>query len=235
MRALGGMLAVLLAWCAPAQAGRFSDPIALAQKSGDVLQIGLPVAALGLTFLLQAPERAPDGTVHFDPYAGLDFDFGLNGSPRHDLALAFARAELATYTLKYAVDAQRPNGGGQSFPSGHTALAFTGAEFIRKTYGLGWGLPAYLMAGFVGWSRVASNNHYPRDVIAGAALGILSNHDLDEFELPVGRTGRLGAAFGPVAQPAALDAPLPLAFVEPGFTGTDGGDAIGLRLELRFR
>ncbi|MOA60857.1 PAP2 superfamily protein [compost metagenome] len=31
-------------------------------------------------------------------------------------------------------------------------------------------MPAYVAAGAVGWSRVESDNHYWRDVIAGAAI-----------------------------------------------------------------
>ena len=75
------------------------------------------------------------------------------------------------------VDAKRPNGGTRSFPSGHTSFSFAGAEFIRKEYGWGWGTPALLVAGFVGWSRVQADQHYTRDVLAGAAIGVLANHD----------------------------------------------------------
>jgi hypothetical protein len=73
-------------------------------------------------------------------------------------------------TLKYTVDATRPNGGSRSFPSGHTAWAFSGASYLQMRYGWSYGLPAYIAAGAVGWSRVYSDNHYWRDVIAGAAI-----------------------------------------------------------------
>ncbi len=43
-------------------------------------------------------------------------------------------------------------------------------------YGWKYGLPAYAAASFVGWSRIRANKHYPIDVIAGAAIGILSNY-----------------------------------------------------------
>ncbi|MGL6369367.1 phosphatase PAP2 family protein [Aeromonas hydrophila] len=77
----------------------------------------------------------------------------------------------ATVTvLKNTVDATRPNGGNKSFPSGHTAWAFSGASYLQVRYGWSYGLPAYAAAGAVGWSRVHSDNHYWRDVIAGAAI-----------------------------------------------------------------
>jgi membrane-associated phospholipid phosphatase len=69
------------------------------------------------------------------------------------------------------VNAERPNGGGQSFPSGHASVSFSSAEFLRKRYGWGWGLPAYALASFVAYSRVEAGKHYTRDVVAGAALG----------------------------------------------------------------
>lgn len=71
---------------------------------------------------------------------------------------------------------RRPNGGNQSFPSGHTSISFSAAEFMRERYGWEYGLPAYAVASFVGYSRVESNQHYPRDVVAGAAIGILSSY-----------------------------------------------------------
>lgn len=222
---------------AQADSGGLGDATALVTKSGDLLQVGLPLVALGLTFLLDEPDHPdqatsearwrPDGPGWSDDYA-----LHMTGSPRHDLALAVARTELATYSLKYAINAPRPNGGSNSFPSGHTSIAFTGAEFIRKEYGWGWGVPAYLAAGFVGWSRVASNTHYTRDVVAGAALGILSNHDLDRIELPFG--AKLGSSLltmQPV-DPATL-----------GLTEADNPNLLeaatplagpGLKLEFRF-
>jgi membrane-associated phospholipid phosphatase len=81
-----------------------------------------------------------------------------------------------TYGLKYTISEKRPNGGSRSFPSGHTSLSFSAAEFMRKRYGWEYGVPAYAVASFVGYSRVESNQHHPRDVFAGAAIGILSSY-----------------------------------------------------------
>jgi membrane-associated phospholipid phosphatase len=83
-----------------------------------------------------------------------------------------------TFGLKYAVHAQRPGGGSHSFPSGHTAASFFPAEFLRKRYGWKFGLPAYILASSVAYSRVESREHYLRDVAAGAAIGMVSSYML---------------------------------------------------------
>ena len=80
-----------------------------------------------------------------------------------------------SYGLKYIIDAPRPDGSdNNSFPSGHTTLTFASAVFLHKRYGWKSALPAYIGASFVGFSRVYSNEHYSRDVIAGAVIGGLS-------------------------------------------------------------
>jgi hypothetical protein len=157
-------------------------------KVGDALQYVLPLLGLGLTFVLDP--QAPADTAQPDEVAdGLMSWNHMSGSPRHDFLLAFGRMEVFTYALKYTVPEHRPNGQEHSFPSGHTASAFMGAEFIRKEYGWWWGAPSLLAASYVGWTRQQSRNHYSRDVLAGAAIGVLSNHDLSEFRTVFGRVG----------------------------------------------
>ena len=62
-----------------------------------------------------------------------------------------------------------------SHPSGHTTSAFAGAGFIDQRYGHKWGIPALVAAGFVGYSRVQSYNHFMDDVVAGASIGMMYN------------------------------------------------------------
>ena len=81
-----------------------------------------------------------------------------------------------TYGLKYTVNEKRPNGGSHSFPSAHTSISFSAAEFMRKRYGWEYGVPAYAAASFVAYSRVEAGEHYPHDVVAGAAIGIVSSY-----------------------------------------------------------
>ena len=80
--------------------------------------------------------------------------------------------------LKYAVDDTRPNGGRRSFPSGHTAWAFTGAAFIHHRYGWEWGVPTEIAAAAVAISRIDGNYHRWRDVIASAAIAHASAYFL---------------------------------------------------------
>ncbi|QEC72470.1 phosphatase PAP2 family protein [Arachidicoccus ginsenosidivorans] len=83
-----------------------------------------------------------------------------------------------TYLLKTTVREQRPDGSNhQSFPSGHTAQAFTAATLLCEQYGYRYKwLPyvAYTVAGGTGLLRMANNKHYICDVFMGAAIGILS-------------------------------------------------------------
>ncbi len=129
--------------------GLCSDAI---ESVGDILQFVLPGTAAGLTL------------AYWDGPG----------------ALQFGESEAVTlgvtYGLKYGVSERRPNGGNESFPSGHTSVSFSAAEFMRKRYGLEYGVPAYALASFVAYSRVESNEHYPHDVIAGAAIGIASSY-----------------------------------------------------------
>lgn len=91
---------------------------------------------------------------------------------------------VVVHGLKTLIDAERPNGkGNNSFPSGHTAAAFTGAAFIHHRYGAKKALPAYLLAAGVGASRVAGDRHYWRDVIVGAAIAyVVTKHHTDRYE-----------------------------------------------------
>lgn len=172
------------------------------KDAGTALRFGIPAAALLATFMLEPVRDDADDT-------GAPWLMG--GTPRHDLALGIGRAWVVTGVLKYAVNAERPDGGKHSFPSGHTSMAFAGAEFIRKEYGWGWGTPALLAAGFVAWSRVEVKRHYTRDVLAGAAIGMLANHDFWRRQT---RSGTLTLA--------------------PGLFASERTVAPGLRIELEL-
>lgn len=82
---------------------------------------------------------------------------------------------LATEGLKYSFDntslGKRPNGGSESFPSGHTALACSGAAFDGNRYGWQYELSMLAIATGVGISRVDAHKHHWYDVVAGCALG----------------------------------------------------------------
>jgi membrane-associated phospholipid phosphatase len=79
-----------------------------------------------------------------------------------------------TSSLKLLVGRQRPGGGTHSFPSGHTSAAFAAASLIDDNQGGALGVSAYGLAAMTGYSRIEARRHYPSDVLAGAAVGILS-------------------------------------------------------------
>ena len=80
---------------------------------------------------------------------------------------------VITHGLKRIINKERPkNGGGYSFPSGHASAAFTGASFIERKYGFKYGIPSYLLASYVGWTRIQANKHDKWDVLGGAIIGI---------------------------------------------------------------
>ncbi|WKE65174.1 phosphatase PAP2 family protein [Gallaecimonas kandeliae] len=123
------------------------------EKLGDVLQLAVPAAAFA-------------GTAFYeDGYDGM-----------MQLGESAVTSEVATLALKNTVRRRRPNGHCcDSFPSGHTSIAFMGAAFIQKRYGWEYALPAYLAASYVGYSRVLADKHYTSDVVAGAVVGTLSS------------------------------------------------------------
>lgn len=84
----------------------------------------------------------------------------------------------AVYGLKYSAGVTRPDGSNRySFPSGHTAVAFMGAEFLRQEYkdvSVWYGVAGYAVATATGAMRIYNNKHWLTDVVAGAGIGILS-------------------------------------------------------------
>jgi hypothetical protein len=80
--------------------------------------------------------------------------------------------------LKQLVKEERPDKSGfNSFPSGHTATAFAGAEFLWQEYkdvSVWYGISGYVVAAGTGLFRVYNDKHWMTDVFAGAGIGILS-------------------------------------------------------------
>ena len=59
-----------------------------------------------------------------------------------------------------------------SFPSGHSVSSFSAAA-VLMIYSRKIGMPAFILAAFIAFSRLYLYVHFPSDVIAGAILGIL--------------------------------------------------------------
>ena len=94
------------------------------------------------------------------------------------LGLSTAFMGLSTFPLKHITHRLRPNGSDYlSFPSGHTAAAFTFAEFMAQEYGdksPWYSVTAYSFAAATGVFRMYNRAHWFSDVVAGAGFGILS-------------------------------------------------------------
>lgn len=82
-------------------------------------------------------------------------------------------SSLVTGALKETVKESRPNDKNDksSFPSAHSTRAFAFASTVNELHGSSWGIPAYVLATAVAYSRINDNRHYVHDVLAGAAIG----------------------------------------------------------------
>jgi membrane-associated phospholipid phosphatase len=85
-----------------------------------------------------------------------------------------------TEGLKNVTDRERPSGGDNSFPSGHSSAAFTNAvlanrnlQYLSMSDNLRIALEVgnYVLASATAWARVEANAHWLSDVFAGAAIG----------------------------------------------------------------
>ena len=117
------------------------------EKAGTAVALALPIAASGITFIK-------------DDWPGFAQLVAVTG------------ATVGTaFLLKHVVHEERPNHADfQSFPSDTAALAFAPAQFLWDRYGWRYGAPAYLAAGFVGYSRVEAKEHHWWDVAASAGI-----------------------------------------------------------------
>lgn len=94
------------------------------------------------------------------------------------LGMSAVTMVAVTKGAKMAFKESRPDGNGKdAFPSGHTAISFMCAEFLWQEYRASkpWiGYTGYALAAGVAYLRVHNNRHWVSDVVAGAAVGMLS-------------------------------------------------------------
>ncbi|MEO8532678.1 MAG: phosphatase PAP2 family protein [Flavobacterium sp.] len=109
--------------------------------------------------------------------------FGVKGkNTMRDRSVIFVTSYVimasTVLSLKSIVHEERPDGSSNnSFPSGHTATAFAGAEFLWQEYkdkSIWYGIAGYAVATGTGLFRIYNNRHWLTDVAAGAGIGILS-------------------------------------------------------------
>jgi hypothetical protein len=129
---------------------------------------------------------------------GIGQGSSLTRNRSYETFISIGLSTIIGEVLKYTIREQRPSDkypgeifvnsptNDPSFPSGHTLLAFATATSLaleyKKWYVTG---PAYLWAGSVGFSRMYLGKHYPSDVLAGAAIGILSGVVSHRFSINV--------------------------------------------------
>ena len=96
----------------------------------------------------------------------------------------FRRRRPFIDVVRALVIGRRPDG--WSFPSGHTAAAFSGALMLSHV----WPTRApvfFLLASTVGFSRVYVGAHYPGDVMSGATLGLTLAETIRQLVKRLGR------------------------------------------------
>jgi membrane-associated phospholipid phosphatase len=87
-------------------------------------------------------------------------------------AFSLGATYAVTTGLKLVIEEERPDGSNdKSFPSGHASSSFAAAATLHKRHGWQVGVPAHIVATFVGVARVKADKHFVHDVIAGAVIG----------------------------------------------------------------
>ena len=132
--------------------------------SGPVFSVGLPTA-MGIYALIKKDEPLLKDAIY--------------------IGTSVIEAVGLTYGLKYTIDRQRPYEKypdiihpiepeeSPSFPSGHTAAAFSLATSLSITYPKWYVIaPSAVWACGVGFARINQGVHYPSDVLTGAAIGV---------------------------------------------------------------
>jgi membrane-associated phospholipid phosphatase len=138
-----------------------------ARNASDYLSIPLPVEVVVTALATPSGDDAKDWASS-----------KLKGIAVEGVAVAVT--EEVTNLMKDTINRTRPDGGSASMPSGHSSLAFSVATLsnrnlesipLSQEVRLPLQIGNILLATSVAWARVEARDHYPSDVLVGAALG----------------------------------------------------------------
>lgn len=174
-----------------AAGGLFAGALVLDHNTREDLYLERPSDLSGLA---AAGDRLGNPLFFVPPVVGLYLAGRLTHHPGLMLAAEHMAAGLLATgvvngVLKISVGRARPYMGGdadvfrpfslnnhfQSFPSGHTMVAFSLATSVaEESHSVAAAVGAYAVAGMVGWSRIYYDAHWMSDVVAGAVLGTVT-------------------------------------------------------------
>lgn len=124
-----------------------------------------------------------DNYLQFEPVLQIYGGKYLGFNPKNDflhqtinIVVANAIMGGVVLTMKHTFKEERPDASDNlSFPSGHTATAFTNASLLFYEYkdsNVWYASSGFLFASATGVLRIANNKHYTSDVLAGAGIGL---------------------------------------------------------------
>ena len=117
--------------------------------AGNVLRLALPAAAAGIS-------------LYKDDYTGLA-----------QFAISYAATMAIAEGLKQVVHERRPDGSDyKSMPSASAASAQAASAYLWHRYGWQYGLPAFALSMFTGYSRTQAKKHHWYDVAASEAISL---------------------------------------------------------------
>jgi len=90
-----------------------------------------------------------------------------------DLLRSYLYTGGVVLAIKHSVKRTRPSGGELSFPSGHTATAFSTVPVVWHHFGWQAGVASSALSVCTGLARLENNLHYLSDVIIGATIGLV--------------------------------------------------------------
>jgi len=123
----------------------------------------------------------------------------------HEFSLAaisaYSLSAMYTVAIKGVTDTSRPTtefqDGRYGFPSYHASSTFSFAAVIDEYYGWEVGVPAYVTAGIVSWTRIDQREHDLSDVFFGAVLGVVIGKSVSAAHLQAHPDFRVGPYVDP--------------------------------------